>query len=244
MFSTPRTSIRNHFSAIGRSAAMKNRSVISAVEAVLVDGVVAGDPAAQEGEELGPAAAPTGRRRPRRRRAGTRRASRRRGCRASGWRSRVVAGARSATSRRPARRARLGRGGARRLDVRSAASAARGVGWRPRRAAGPARPVRASAARLAGRGRTAACRCRAGAAAGADRDDLGVTHRSAPSPSGDRLARRAGQPVGDAGEQPLGAAAGGRERRGEVGERLGGGVRRLEAEHARASGWCRRRGRR
>ncbi len=30
MFSTPRTSTRNHFCAIGRSAAMKNRSVTSA----------------------------------------------------------------------------------------------------------------------------------------------------------------------------------------------------------------------
>ena len=30
MFSAPRTSTRNHFSAIGRSAAMKNRSVTSA----------------------------------------------------------------------------------------------------------------------------------------------------------------------------------------------------------------------
>ena len=29
MFSMPRTSMRNHFCAIGRSAVMKNRSVIS-----------------------------------------------------------------------------------------------------------------------------------------------------------------------------------------------------------------------
>ena len=29
MFSTPRTSMRNHFSAIGRSVAIKKRSVIS-----------------------------------------------------------------------------------------------------------------------------------------------------------------------------------------------------------------------
>ena len=52
MFSVPRTSIRNHFCAIGRSAVEQELLGDLAVEAVVVDGEVAGQPAAQEREEL------------------------------------------------------------------------------------------------------------------------------------------------------------------------------------------------
>ena len=53
MFSTPRTSTRNHFVASGRTSVEQEPLGDLGVEAVLVDLVVAGDPAAQERQELG-----------------------------------------------------------------------------------------------------------------------------------------------------------------------------------------------
>ena len=157
------------------------------VEAVLVDDVVAGHPAAQEGQERGRAAAPTGRRTPPWRRAGTRPASRRRGCRRAASRSlggrggrgrRRGAAARPVGRRRPAavpRAARLGRLRRRRPLARLRRCGLAALG----------RPGcgRRTTAVLAG----AAAR----AAAGADRDDLGVTHGAAPELAGLRRASSA-----------------------------------------------------
>ena len=201
MFSMPWTSIRNHFSASGRSAVSRKRSVNSMVEAELVDLVVAGDAAAQERQQLGELAIRRRRRRPRgaasddrlgdvvgrhrpalgRRRVRPARPARRRGgsLRRARWRtsSRVdVVGA----CGRPSSTCR------RRGESRSAA-------WsvparrRPRRGLAcffaarrrSWRTVRSRGARGAlrtGRRRRAAAR----AAAAADRDDLGVSHAAPP----------------------------------------------------------------
>ena len=68
---------------------------------------------------------------------------------------------------------------------------------------------------------------------------IGMISASATSRS-----RRVGQEVGQAGDGPLGDARGRGHRRGEVGERRLGRVRRLEPELGCASGSCRCRGRR
>ena len=194
------------------------------VEAVLVDDVVAGDPTAQERQELGepglPVVAedlaggvwkrgqPVGRP----------------GCRGSLGRAgrRGGRGARlleldtmsvrrrldRLVDRLPAARSRAGSTGG--LLARRATFLAPG----PRQVAG-------------GRGRLLLVRAAAGSAAGADRDDLGVTHGRAPPRQavGDAPASTRSGEASRPGEYAAGAEGG-----AEVGERLGGGVRRLEAE--------------
>ena len=209
------------------------------VEAVLVDGVVAGQPAAQEGQEPGELRLPLV---------------------AEDLAGGVLEGRQPVAGRDPgertasavvaaARRARAARAGRARASVagRSAAGSGRG----PRRPGVPGLRRRRACSRRAGArpggraGREAARRptdgCRAGAAAraaaGADRDDLGVTHG--------RLRSGSGRPGG------VGTGARGRTRRGPArsatGRRQGGPKSanasavvnwRLEAEHRAHPGRC------
>ena len=238
----PRTSTRNHFWAIGRSAAIRNRSVISWSKPYSSTRVVAGDPAPQEGQEAGQLGLPVV-------------AEHLGGAPCWNAASQSAAGIPpSASGRRSwcGGRGSASAGGSAALRRRRLRLRLRLRLGRRRRVPAPARLAdfgrgrlgrRATAARLRAADDGWRAGAAAGAAAGADRDDLGVTHGRLPptarhgrgAGSGSRSARR---PAPARCGRRSGAAA------GEVGERLGGRVRRLEAEHRCASGWCRRRGRR
>ena len=180
MFSMPRTSMRNHF--CGDRAQRRHQEPLGdlLVEAVLVDGVVAGDAAAAGTRGTGRAAAPTGRRTALGPRAGTRPASRRTGSRPRG---------RAPRSPGPGgrlRAARLGRG---RPSLRERPALGRrlrrfAAGWLAGLGAVAGRRGRclpAARGEAARRPTEAWRRCRARTPAGADRDDLGVTHRATPA---------------------------------------------------------------
>ena len=216
------------------------------VEAVLVDDVVAGHPAAQERQEPGqlrlplvaeellggvlergqPVARP--------------------GCPRSGPRSSVrLVAARTAVAVATSRTGRLvrGRGSAPR-SARSAAFAALGAHRPAWPAASSGRPSCAGAgeaARTADEG-LARRRAAAGAATGADRDDLGVTHRLPPE-----VSCRAGVEGSELGQRRRAPArcghrsASARWRSPRTPPRWSTTAR---SRARRASGWCRRPGRR
>ena len=216
---------------------MKKRSVSSAVEAELVDLVVAGQPAAQERQELGEACAPSPRRRSPARRPGERREPvARPGCRRTRRRAPPV-GSSDAAGRALGGSA-TGSSPARLVARRAAPASGAGLGG-----VGAGRLLGAPVARRRGRVRAASTPRpgRPRVPAGARGSPIGIT-----SASGTLCPRCRGRPRSD----PLGRGRRGRGQQpradsdAEVGERLRGGVRRLEAELGRASGWCRARGRR
>ena len=183
MFSAPRTSMRNHFSRDRAQRGHEEPLGDLLVEAVLVDGVVAGHPAAQEREEAGQLRLPLlaehlaggvlERGQPVARPGMP--ASGARGRRGRGGAPRLVGGGRLDVRGRLGGHVHgLGRAAA---SGRSGASGPPGLGGRRR--AGRLAPLRtrlAAGGQAARGGRRLLAGAAAGSAAGADRDDLGVTH--------------------------------------------------------------------
>ena len=171
------------------------------VEAVLVDDVVAGHPAAQEGQEPGQLRLPLvaeqlaggvlERRQPV---AGRDAAGGQPAPRCTPGRGSPRGRARPA-ARRPARSVRLG--GRRRSRRSAAAAGLRGGGL-----------AGAGGEAARGRGRLAAALAAAGAAAGADRDDLGVTHGGHLRGAGAAGSSTGGSWSASGAEHPLDPAAG------------------------------------
>ena len=217
MFSTPRTSIRNHFSASGRSAAITKSRGELGVEAVLVDDVVAGRAGgARKASRCASCPSQSCAERRPARRAGWPPASRRRGSRPSGSRSSVVAGGRGAAPD-PGRegRHRTGRRGLRGAGrpQRSCLTRRRLPPWRSRHP-----PTRLRAA--------ADGRCLPVPRPGRPRVPMRDDRRRHPRR---RLLARSSASV---------------EQRGEVGEGLGAWCRSARSRARCASAWCRRRARR
>ena len=235
--------MRNHFSAIGRSAAIRNRSVTSGSKPYSSTVVVAGQAAAQEREELGEPRLPVVAEDLAWRRAGRPPASRAAGMPAGGPRSVAWSAAASAAGGASAARPSRRPPGLRRRAPASGAGRASAVGCRGsrrRRRRGCARPARPAAASAPGcaRPRTAGSPV---PRPGRPRVPIGMISASPTAGSRGQAptgAARSAHAVG--ARSPDGRARGA----GEVGERLGRGELRLEAEHRRASGWCPRRDRR